>query len=178
MKINKYFPFVIIFLIIVVYTLIVLEFSKPLVQIDISSAINDFIILLTCLLGLFFVIKIIENRRVGRILIWGLYLIFLGLYSVFLNDFYQRFVFLKYFSVFDIVAVGLFLFVYGIAKWAKIIQENDQVKLLNQELTKKSEEMGKFSQFSIDRELKMIELKKEVNKLLKKLGEKPRYNIE
>jgi len=204
-NLKKYSPFLTIFFIIIIYTLIVFEFSKPLDNTKIPDAINDFVILLTCLLGLFFVIKIIENRAVGRILIWGLYLIFLGLYSVFLNDFYEKFVFLNYFSVFDVVAIGLFLFVYGIAKWAKIIQENDKVSLLNKELLKKTEELSirekelieykenldktnknlenknkelqKTNKSFIRRELDMINLKKEVNDLLKQLNKKPKYNI-
>jgi len=40
---------------------------------------------------------------------------------------------------------------------------------------KESEELEKFNQFAVNREIKMIELKGEINDLLKKLGEKPKY---
>ena len=36
-------------------------------------------------------------------------------------------------------------------------------------------EMNKFNTLAIDRELKMIELKKEINALQRELGRKPRY---
>jgi PAS domain S-box-containing protein len=48
---------------------------------------------------------------------------------------------------------------------------------IENENKKKMEQLETFSEVSIDRELKMIELKKEVNKLLKNMGEKPKYKI-
>jgi len=35
-----------------------------------------------------------------------------------------------------------------------------------------------FHDFAADREFKMVELKKEINELCEKLGEKPRYDVE
>ena len=42
-------------------------------------------------------------------------------------------------------------------------------------LKRKSHQFEHFNQLMVDRELKMVELKKEVNELLEKLGGKPRY---
>jgi len=50
-------------------------------------------------------------------------------------------------------------------------------KKAEDELKKRAEELENFSEFAVGRELKMTELKKEINKLCKKLGEKPRYSI-
>lgn len=49
--------------------------------------------------------------------------------------------------------------------------------LAEEALKKKSEELKNFNSYFIDRELKMIELKKEINDLLKKSGEKEKYVI-
>lgn len=51
-------------------------------------------------------------------------------------------------------------------------------KVAAQKLQEKLVELEKFQKVSVDRELKMIELKKEINELCKKLGEKLRYDIE
>jgi PAS domain S-box-containing protein len=56
-------------------------------------------------------------------------------------------------------------------------ESQERLKKMNEELKKRSEEAEKFNQFAIGRELKMIELKKEVNEFCKKLGEKPKYEI-
>ena len=45
------------------------------------------------------------------------------------------------------------------------------------ELKKKNEDLELFNRLAVGRELKMIELKKEVNSLLKELGKEPRYEI-
>ena len=45
------------------------------------------------------------------------------------------------------------------------------------ELKKKNEQMAAFNKITSDRELKMIELKKEINSLLKESGREPRYTI-
>ena len=42
---------------------------------------------------------------------------------------------------------------------------------------KKQEELERFNALAVDRELKMIELKREINALLEKLGKDPRYKI-
>jgi PAS domain S-box-containing protein len=46
-----------------------------------------------------------------------------------------------------------------------------------EELKKNAEELKGFNKLAVGRELKMIELKKEINALLEKLGEAPGYEI-
>lgn len=50
-------------------------------------------------------------------------------------------------------------------------------KTSDNELKEKINELEKFQEVTVDRELKMIELKREVNKLCKKYGEGPKYII-
>ena len=50
-------------------------------------------------------------------------------------------------------------------------------KAAEEEIKKKTEESEGFNKLAVGRELKMIELKKEINALLWKLGEKPEYEI-
>jgi PAS domain S-box-containing protein len=52
----------------------------------------------------------------------------------------------------------------------------EELKISCDELGKKVDELETFQGFAVDRELKMVELKKEVNELCEKLGEKPRYD--
>ncbi len=58
-----------------------------------------------------------------------------------------------------------------------IFRDVTEQKKAEDELKKKHDELERFNQFAVGRELKIIELKKEVNELCKKLGEKPRYNL-
>jgi hypothetical protein len=44
-------------------------------------------------------------------------------------------------------------------------------------LKQKIEELERFNDLTVDRELRMIELKKEVNQLLNRLGNKDKYKI-
>ena len=46
------------------------------------------------------------------------------------------------------------------------------------ELKEKLDECKRYRKVTVGRELKMIELKKEINELCKKLGEKPRYGVD
>jgi PAS domain S-box-containing protein len=50
-------------------------------------------------------------------------------------------------------------------------------KRTEQELKERMDELERFHQLTVDRELNMIELKKEVNALLAKSGDKPKYRI-
>ncbi len=71
-----------------------------------------------------------------------------------------------------------------------VVVENDQVvklygvmldiskrKQTEEELKKKNEELGIFNRLAINRELKMVELKKEINELLAESCQEPRYKI-
>jgi len=58
-----------------------------------------------------------------------------------------------------------------------ITRDITERKKVEEEIRKRTEELKKFSKFAIGRELRMIELKKEINELCKRLGEKPRYSV-
>ncbi|HEY5589785.1 MAG TPA: response regulator [Paludibacter sp.] len=57
----------------------------------------------------------------------------------------------------------------------KTIQFAIERKKLHSELIQISEDLKQTNSYFIDRELKMVELKKEINELLKKSGEEKRY---
>ena len=50
-------------------------------------------------------------------------------------------------------------------------------KKLQAELEEKIDDLKEFNDLAVGRELKMIELEKEINLLLTKLGQKPRYEV-
>jgi hypothetical protein len=50
-------------------------------------------------------------------------------------------------------------------------------KLADEKLRSRNNELETWYEVSVGRELKMLELKKEINKLLEKYGEKPKYKI-
>jgi hypothetical protein len=64
-------------------------------------------------------------------------------------------------------------------KTADMIMVHDvtERKKAEKELKEKIEELERYKKVTVDRELKMIELKTEMNKLHEKLGEKLRYNV-
>jgi PAS domain S-box-containing protein len=61
--------------------------------------------------------------------------------------------------------------------WHGIIYDITAIKETEKALTNKIDELQRFHNLTVDRELAMIELKKEVNSLLNKLGQKDKYNI-
>jgi PAS domain S-box-containing protein len=58
-----------------------------------------------------------------------------------------------------------------------VLEDVTDLRLAETELKKKVEELEHFNDLSVGRELKMIDLKKEVNALLKRLGENEKYKI-
>lgn len=58
---------------------------------------------------------------------------------------------------------------------AVISTDINQQKLDQIALQKRAEDLERFNRLSVGRELKMIDLKKEINQLCRDLGEKPRY---
>ena len=64
--------------------------------------------------------------------------------------------------------------VYRYVIIAKNITER---KKIEETLKQKLDDLEAFHDAAVDRELKMIEYEKEINKLCEKLGEKPRYNL-
>lgn len=58
------------------------------------------------------------------------------------------------------------------AEKAKKIAEEEEAKTKRQ-----AEEIKKLNEFMADRELRMVEFKKEINNLLKELGKESKYNI-
>ncbi len=65
-------------------------------------------------------------------------------------------------------------------KWhaIAIITDITSRKEAEKELRRRMNDLEKFNRLAVGRELTMIELKKEINRLLVKAGEKERYNIE
>ncbi len=65
-------------------------------------------------------------------------------------------------------------------KWhaIAIIADITNRKEAEKELRRRMNDLEKFNRLAVGRELTMIELKKEINRLLVKVGEKERYNIE
>jgi GAF domain-containing protein len=55
--------------------------------------------------------------------------------------------------------------------------EERERKGAEEELKKRNKEMQRFNKLAVGRELRMVELKKEINALLVQLGEEPRYKI-
>ncbi len=58
-----------------------------------------------------------------------------------------------------------------------IIEDITERKKTEEQLKKKNEELTAFNKLFVDRELRMIELKSEINKLLRKLGQEERFKI-
>jgi len=62
-------------------------------------------------------------------------------------------------------------------QFACIFTDITERKLAEEGLFKKTEDLSRYNKMMVGRELKMIQLKKEINALLKKYGEKEKYNI-
>lgn len=58
-----------------------------------------------------------------------------------------------------------------------IIRDVSERKRMEKELKEKIEELERFYNLTIDRELRMVELKKEIDELRRKCGEKPKYEV-
>ena len=69
----------------------------------------------------------------------------------------------------DSLAVGINMMIEDIKDNVKELEEARET------LYERVEELEKFKKVTIDRELKMIEMKKEVDSTLIKYGEKPKY---
>jgi len=62
-------------------------------------------------------------------------------------------------------------------QFACIFADITERRLAEEGLFKKTEDLSRYNKMMVGRELKMIQLKKEINALLKKYGEKEKYNI-
>lgn len=65
----------------------------------------------------------------------------------------------------------------NITHYQGILIDVTKEKQAEEELKSKYRELEKINKFAIGREVKMVELKKETNKLLKELGKEQKYNI-
>ncbi len=59
-----------------------------------------------------------------------------------------------------------------------VIRDINEQKEAEEQLKEKLGELQKFQEITVDRELKMMELKKEINALCKKCGKKPKYVLD
>jgi PAS domain S-box-containing protein len=64
-----------------------------------------------------------------------------------------------------------------IIKFVSVREDITERKRLDGELKQQMEELERFNSLTIDREERMIELKKEINSLLKQMGEEEKYRI-
>ena len=64
-----------------------------------------------------------------------------------------------------------------IIKFVSVREDITERKRLYEELKQQLEELERFNRLTIDREEGMIELKREINSLLKQMGEKKKYRI-
>jgi len=58
-----------------------------------------------------------------------------------------------------------------------LTEQNEKLEEEISERKRNEEEMKRFNKMAVDRELKMIELKREINSLLKESGKEPKYRI-
>lgn len=65
----------------------------------------------------------------------------------------------------------------GTKKSIASLMDVTERKKAEEELRERNEELEKFNKFVVGRELKMVELKKEINELLRKAGEKAKYDV-
>jgi two-component system, chemotaxis family, CheB/CheR fusion protein len=59
----------------------------------------------------------------------------------------------------------------------KIMRDRTESKQAEDEIRQRNEELERFNKAAVDREVRMVELKKEVNQLTQELGKRPRYEI-
>lgn len=59
----------------------------------------------------------------------------------------------------------------------EIFHDITERKAAQEALERKIEELRRFNEMAVDRELKMVELKKKINDLLKEMGKEPHYEI-
>jgi polyhydroxyalkanoate synthesis regulator phasin len=56
-----------------------------------------------------------------------------------------------------------------------IVRDITESKIYEQKLKEKIEELEKYKNITVNREIKMVDLKNEVNELCKQLNQKPKY---
>jgi protein-histidine pros-kinase len=57
-------------------------------------------------------------------------------------------------------------------------RNEEELRLRNAELRATNDELERFNRAMVDRELRMIELKQEINALLQQTGQPPRYRVD
>ncbi len=57
-------------------------------------------------------------------------------------------------------------------------QAEDEIKRYMEELRASNNELTRFNRAAVDRELRMVDLKKEINKVCEEAGLPPRYRVD
>lgn len=121
---------------------------------------------------------LVFTRNVGFIMVAFSIVSFIRVIDIALNlqadDFFNS-------GLLNALALATFQMLFILLNYSLILMFNGKlmfdISAKESELVKKIEDLERFNRAAVDRELKMIELKKEINELLKQSGRKEKYTI-